>query len=120
MIKQNWKNIAHMLGYSDTHCIVIENIMENKEPVDVYMLHKRIGLSRSLISKITKELSEKGILERIRFRHRFVYRLNGNFLYCMYESFIRQLKRNIDEMEDGGLEKQLKRIRDHLSNFRGD
>ncbi len=120
MIKQNWRNIAHMLGYSTTHCLVIEKFMEDKGPMDVYQIQKKLGMSRSLLSKVLKDLSERGILERIRSRHRFLYILNENFLYNMYESFVSQLRRNMDELKDGNIARQMEKIREHLNKFRGD
>lgn len=119
MIRE-WRKIARLLGYSNTHCMVIEKIMESTNFVDVYDIQEKLGMSRSLISKVLKELAENGIIEKKRYRHRFVYRVNEDFLYCMYESFIRQLRMSLDQIGDSGIGKQIERIREHISKFRGD
>ncbi len=119
-VKYPLRELAEMLGYSKTHCLVIEKILERKDPVDVYYIQNSLGMSRSLISKVLKDLSDVGILERIRQRHKFFYRLNENFLIYMYDSFMKNLKRNIEELNyryGGMMKNQADKIRKHLNKY---
>ncbi|MEM0170873.1 MAG: hypothetical protein QXL95_04515 [Thermoplasmata archaeon] len=120
IVKDPLKELASMLGYSKTHCLVIEKILENNTPVDVYYIQEKIGMSRSLVSKVLRDLWENGILDRIRYNHRLLYRLNENFLTYMYDSFMKNIKKNIDEINyryGEKMKEQVEKIRKHLIKY---